>query len=105
MYFSLFVWKPELADKHGEMYKPEGRSRKDPAEAGNVLDEQGRLATPSRPHWNSLSFGEGKTPHLESLLDARVPGKMGLLTQSSSNTGGEGEGSSFHLFPNKKLLF
>ena len=43
MYFSLFVWKPELADKHGEMYKPEGRSRKDPAEAGNVLQQRDAL--------------------------------------------------------------
>lgn len=50
-------------------------------------------------------LGKGKPPHLESLPDARVPGKMGLVTQSSSNTGGEGEGSSFHLFLKKKLSF
>lgn len=31
------------ADKHGEMYKPEGRSRKDPAEAGNVLQQRDAL--------------------------------------------------------------
>ena len=62
------------------------------AETWGVSGKQGQLAILAHSHsaaWllSRACFGEGKAHHLESLFDACVPRKMGLGTQSRSNTG------------------